>query len=108
MRVATLVDLPAFGLTETDLADGLLGGRAAVLTRERSWVEDTATAEQLAAMQQRLQQSLDQGALGLGFGINYTSGASREEIYRMFALARANGVTAFVHSRGMTEDETGG
>ena len=107
-RIATLVDLPAFGLTEADLADGLLGGRAAVLTRERNWVEDPATAEQLATIQERLQHGLDQGALGLGFGINYTSGASREEIYRMFRLARANGVTAFVHSRGMTEDETGG
>jgi len=107
-RIATLVDLPAMGLTEADLADGVLGSRAAAVTRERSWVENPATTEEIAAMGARLQQGLDQGALGIGFGINYTPGATREEIFRMFALAKANKVTAFVHSRGMTEDETGG
>jgi dihydroorotase len=59
-------------------------------------------------MQQRLQQGLDEGALGIGFGINYTAGATREEIYRLFQLAQANGVSAFVHSRFMAATELGG
>ncbi len=107
-RISTLVDLPAMGLTEADLADGVLGSSAAAVTRERSWVENPATTEEIAAIGARLQQGLDHGALGIGFGINYTPGATREEIYRMFALVQANKVTAFVHSRGMSEEETGG
>ena len=78
------------------------------IAAHRSWMEDPATEEQMAAMRQRLQQGLDEGALGMGFGINYTAGATRDEIYRMFGLARANGVTAFVHSRFMAEGELGG
>ena len=107
-RVASLVDLESLGLTEADLAAGVLGSGAGVLAGERSWVDDPATAGQIIAMQTRLQQGLDEGALGIGFGINYTPGATREEIYRMFRLARANGVTNFVHSRSMSEDESGG
>jgi dihydroorotase len=71
-------------------------------------MEDPATAEQIAAMQQRLQQGLNEGALGIGYGINYTAGATREEIYRMFTVAAANGVTNFVHSRFGYELELGG
>ena len=43
-------------------------------------------------------QGLDH-ALGLGFGIQYTPGARREEIHRLFQLAADEGVTSFVHIR---------
>jgi dihydroorotase len=78
------------------------------IAAQRNWAQEAATAEQVAAMQQRLQRGLNEGALGMGFGINYTAGATREEIFRMFTLARANNVTTFVHSRFMAEDELGG
>jgi dihydroorotase len=80
----------------------------AAISQQRNWMEDPATAEQVAAMQQRLQQGLDEGALGVGYGINYTAGATREEIYRMFSVAAANHVTNFVHSRFGYELELGG
>jgi dihydroorotase len=109
VRIATLVDLGALGLTEQDLAIGLANSpHFDAITRQRSWVEDPASAEQIAAMQQRLQRGLDEGALGIGYGINYTAGATREEIYRLFALARANGVTNFVHARFGAATELGG
>jgi dihydroorotase len=109
VRIATMVDLAAVGLTENDLAEGLLNSpHFDTIARQRSWMEDAASAEQIAAMQERLQRGLDEGALGVGYGINYTAGATREEIYRMFALARANGVTNFVHARFGAETELGG
>jgi dihydroorotase len=108
-RIATLVDLAALGLSEQDLAVGLGNNpHFDTIAAQTSWAQDPATAEQIAAMQQRLQRGLDEGALGMGFGINYTAGATREEIFRLFRLARANGVSAFVHSRFMAETELGG
>ena len=87
-RIATMVDLDSLGLSEQDLAAGLLNNpHFDAIAAQKSWAQDPATAEQIAAMQQRLQRGLDEGALGIGFGINYTAGATREEIYRMFALA---------------------
>jgi dihydroorotase len=109
VRIATMVDLASIGLTEQDLAIGLLNNpHFDAIAAQRNWAQDAATAEQVAAMQQRLQRGLNEGALGMGFGINYTAGATREEIFRMFTLARANNVTTFVHSRFMAEDELGG
>jgi N-acyl-D-aspartate/D-glutamate deacylase len=108
-RIVTMVDLAALGLTERDIAVGLLDSpHFAAISQQRTWMEDPATAEQVAAMQKRLQQGLDEGALGIGYGINYTAGATREEIYRMFTVAAANGVTNFVHSRFGYELELGG
>ncbi len=109
VRIATMVDLAALGLTEDDLAGGLLNNpHFDAIAAQTSWAQDPATAEQVAAMQKRLQQGLAEGALGIGFGINYTAGATREEIYRMFTVAAANGVTNFVHSRSGAETELGG
>jgi N-acyl-D-aspartate/D-glutamate deacylase len=109
VRIATMVDLASLGLTEQDLAMGLLNNpHFDAIAAQKSWAQDPATAEQISAMQGRLQRGLNEGALGMGFGINYTAGATREEIYRMFKLARAQGVISFVHSRFMAEDELGG
>jgi len=108
-RIATMVDLPALGMTEQDLAGGLLSNpRFADLVAQESWSHEAATAEQVAAIAGRLQAGLDQGALGIGYGINYTAGATREEIYRMFEVGARNGVTNFVHSRFGYERELGG
>jgi N-acyl-D-aspartate/D-glutamate deacylase len=74
----------------------------------RDWVDSAADAGQIAFMQKRLQKGLDEGGLGIGYGINYTPGATREEIFRMFGVAKRNGVINFVHSRSMTQQEPGG
>jgi dihydroorotase len=109
VRIVTMVNLDSLGLTELDLAVGLLNNpHFDAIAAQRSWALDAASEEQLTAMKQRVQRGLDDGALGIGYGINYTAGATREEIYRMFALAAANGVTNFVHSRFGYERELGG
>lgn len=58
-----------------------------------------ATPAQVRSLAARLQQGLDEGALGVGFGINYTPAATPEEITEMFKVAARNRATAFVHTR---------
>ena len=58
-----------------------------------------ASAIQVDSMAVLLRKGLDEGALGVGFGINYTPGATTEEIAAMFRVAKAAGVTSFVHTR---------
>lgn len=109
VRAATLLDLSALGLTEESLAQGLLSEDVgAAILAERDWLDSSADRQQLDAMASRIQRGLDQGALGIGYGINYTPGATREEIYRLFELARDNGVLNFVHARFGSDLETGG
>ncbi|MGE0555570.1 MAG: amidohydrolase family protein [Gemmatimonadales bacterium] len=58
-----------------------------------------ATAAQVEALEGALRQGLAEGALGVGFGINYSPGATPEEIERLFQLAADRGVPVFVHTR---------
>jgi N-acyl-D-aspartate/D-glutamate deacylase len=58
-----------------------------------------ASAEQRAEMKLIAAEAIAAGAVGIGFGINYTPGASYEEIVDMFAVAAAHDVPAHVHSR---------
>ncbi|MDH5590166.1 MAG: amidohydrolase family protein [Gemmatimonadota bacterium] len=74
----------------------------------RGAVYQEATPEQVARMRELVAEGLAQGAIGVGMGIQYTPGASREEIFRVFQTAGAFGVTTFVHIRymGRTEPES--
>ncbi len=45
-------------------------------------------------------RGLDEGGLGFGLGITYTPGATREEILRIFEVAREQHVPIYVHLRG--------
>jgi len=58
-----------------------------------------ATPEQLKGMREVAARAIEQGAVGIGFGINYTPGASYEEIIALFDVAARHGVPAHVHSR---------
>lgn len=107
-RQSVMLDLAALGLKEEDLMGGISSPQFDLIAKQRVWVEENATAEELAQMQERLQRGLDQGALGIGYGINYTPGATREEILAMFRIGKANGVINFVHSRYMSELDSGG
>jgi N-acyl-D-aspartate/D-glutamate deacylase len=69
--------------------------------------DDHATPAQLEAMQRRLRSELDAGALGVGMGINYTPGATREEIVNMFRVAAERAVPVFVHIRSAGRQEPG-
>ena len=58
-----------------------------------------ATDEQREIMRDIAARAIDEGAVGIGFGINYTPGASYEEIVDMFDVAARHDVPAHVHSR---------
>ncbi|NIN72749.1 MAG: amidohydrolase family protein [Gemmatimonadetes bacterium] len=58
-----------------------------------------ASRPQLARMREIAAQAIESGAVGIGFGINYTPGASYEEIIAMFDVAAQHDVPAHVHSR---------
>jgi dihydroorotase len=58
-----------------------------------------ATPEQIEAMRPLAIQAIRDGAVGIGFGINYTPGASYEEIFALFEVAAAEGVPCHLHAR---------
>ena len=59
----------------------------------------TAVPNEISEMVRRMTDALRDGALGMGFGINYTPGASRDEIFRLFQLGAREQVPSFVHVR---------
>ena len=50
-----------------------------------------ATPEQIEAMRPLAVQAIRNGAVGIGFGINYTPGASYEEIFALFCTRLRDG-----------------
>jgi dihydroorotase len=68
-----------------------------------------ATPEELTEMRKMMETGMRQGALAEGMGINYTPGASRQEIVEMFKVAAKYKAPVHVHLRyaGVLEPESG-
>ncbi len=60
--------------------------------------------ERVAAI---VREGVDQGALGIGYGIQYLPGTTRGEIVRIFAVGRERAVVNFVHDRFASVKEPG-
>jgi dihydroorotase len=58
-----------------------------------------ASPAQLEELTDLLRQELQAGALGIGVGLQYVPGATREEIYRVMQVAAEAGVPVFCHVR---------
>jgi Amidohydrolase family len=58
-----------------------------------------ASPTQIKAIEDRLRQELDAGALGVGMGIQYTPGATRFEVIQSFRVAASRHVPVFTHVR---------
>lgn len=58
-----------------------------------------ASTDEMAHTLELLREGMRQGALGFGFGITYTPGATHEEIFRAFAAASEVQAPVFVHIR---------
>ncbi len=58
-----------------------------------------ATDAELKLMGDAINRGLDEGALGIGFGINYTPAAAPSEIAAIFRIAAQRKVPAYVHTR---------
>ena len=76
---------------------------------DAKYANEEATAEEVSRLLELIEQSLKEGALGAGMGIEYVRAASRTEILRVFQLAARHGACAFVHVRasGMEEPSSG-
>ena len=68
---------------------------------------DPATPEQLRQMELWLQGQLDAGAVGIGMGIQYVPGATREEVIHIFRVAASRHVPVFTHVRSAGRKEPG-
>ena len=66
-----------------------------------------ATDAEIEEMKQRLETGLKQGAVAVGFGIQYTPNASRWEILEMFRVAARYGASCHVHMRHAGVKEPG-
>lgn len=87
------------------------GARASVLTDKvaagPAALYRNATPEEIERIADVVRKGLDQGALGIGYGIQYMPGATRGEIIRMFAVGAERGATNFVHDRFASVKEPG-
>ncbi|HKP68691.1 MAG TPA: amidohydrolase family protein, partial [Pyrinomonadaceae bacterium] len=70
----------------------------AFLPRDNA-VNKVATPEEVRQVEQLIKQGLDEGALGIGFGINYVPTTTRKEVFDLFALAAQYRVANYVHMR---------
>ncbi len=64
-----------------------------------------ATEEEITLLRRGIELGLQQGALGVGFGIQYTPAASRWEILEAFRVAARFRAPVFVHIRHMGQGE---
>lgn len=59
-----------------------------------------ATDEETLSIINAVRHGLDDGGIGIGFGIAYVPAAPRQEILRLFQLAAERRLSVFVHMRG--------
>ena len=62
-------------------------------------INRAATPGEVDQITALIRQGLDEGALGIGFGINYVPTTTRAEVFDLFALAAGRGVANYVHLR---------
>ena len=82
-------------------------GIAGILPKSGPATDKTATPEQISKIEQRLQQELDAGALGVGMGIQYTPGATRLEVIDIFRFAAQHKLPVYTHLRSFGRSEPG-
>jgi N-acyl-D-aspartate/D-glutamate deacylase len=70
----------------------------AFLPRDQA-VTRRATPEESRQIIERVRRGLDQGAIGIGFGLEYVPRAPRKDILDLFEVAAQRGVPCFVHLR---------
>jgi len=58
-----------------------------------------ATPSEIATLRHSIERGLQRGAVGVGFGLQYTPAASRDEVHAMFEAASEQNAACFVHIR---------
>ena len=70
----------------------------AFLPRDNA-INRRATPDEVRQIADLISKGLDEGGLGIGFGINYVPTTTRAEVFDLFALAAKRGVANYVHVR---------
>jgi N-acyl-D-aspartate/D-glutamate deacylase len=83
------------------------GGIPEILPKSGPATDQHATPEQIEAIKKQLRAELSAGGLAIGMGIQYTPGATRQEVIEMFRLAAAQGVPVYTHMRSSGRVEPG-
>jgi dihydroorotase len=73
-----------------------------------AWAREELSDDELSTIKVLLKQGLDEGGLGIGYGVQYTPAAARDEIFELFDFAAKQGVLNIVHTRhsGALEPES--
>jgi len=90
-RLAAEGQMVNYGTTVGDIAL-----RHAVGLEERNAPATRAQIEEMVAL---ARMAIQEGALGIGFGVQYVPGASEEEVLELFRVAAEMGVPCHVHIR---------
>lgn len=96
-----------FGAPLNPGTQGPHAGIPEILPKSGPATDHVATPEQLKTIEQRLQEELNAGALGIGMGIQYTPGATRLEVIDIFRLAAAHKLPVYTHLRSFGRMEPG-
>ncbi|HWZ83511.1 MAG TPA: amidohydrolase family protein [Terriglobales bacterium] len=78
-----------------------------ILPKSGPATDQHATAEQMEAIKKKLRSELDAGALAVGMGIQYSPGATRQEVIETFRLAADRRVPVYTHMRSAGRVEPG-
>jgi N-acyl-D-aspartate/D-glutamate deacylase len=79
----------------------------AIIPKSGPATNNPANPDQWKAIEARLEHEVSAGALGVGIGLQYTPGATREEVIRVFRLAARHHLPVFVHVRSAGRIEPG-
>ena len=79
---------------------------SAVLAHGGGFVRTSIPHARLPELERRIDAGLNDGALGVGMGINYTPAATREEIFHAFGVAARHHAPVFVHLRSAGLNDT--
>lgn len=60
---------------------------------------EPASPDQIPVMKELAREAIRKGAVGIGFGLNYSPGASYEETFSLFEVAAEEGVPVHLHAR---------
>jgi N-acyl-D-aspartate/D-glutamate deacylase len=80
---------------------------AGILPQSSSATNEPASRERVDRILATLRSQVEAGALGIGMGLEYSPGATREEVVEVFRLAAALGNPIFVHVRSSGYIEPG-
>ena len=83
----------------TNVGHGALRGEVGLSSGDEEERAVAATPEQIDRIVELARQGILDGALGIGFGLQYVPSTGEEEVFRLFEVAAQYGVPAHLHIR---------